>query len=83
MLIVPVKLLPFWSVRSSVEIVSTRILPSSVCASAMNSTCAPLLLAVPQPCDAELPTTRNRYPSGSSFLSVTPESVRMQCVFVM
>ena len=36
MLIVPVKLLPFWSVRSSVEIVSTRILPSSVCASAVN-----------------------------------------------
>ena len=22
---------------------------------------------VPQPCDAELPTTRSRYPSGSSF----------------
>ena len=60
MFTVPVKLLPFFRVRSRVEMVSTTMSPSRVWASAVNSTWAPLAPAAPQPWLALLPTMRRR-----------------------
>ncbi len=60
MLTVPVNTLPFRRVMVRVEMVSTMMSPSRAWPSAENSTCAPLLPAVPQPRLAELPTTRSR-----------------------
>ena len=48
-LILPVKQLPFVSVISRVEMLSTMISPFISCPSAVNSTCAPLEPADPQP----------------------------------
>ena len=72
-LIVPVNVLLFVRAKSSVEIVSTTTSPSSVCASAVNSTCAPFAPALPQPRYALLPTTRRSAPLASVFTIVTPE----------
>ena len=82
MFTVPVKLLPFFRVMVRVEMVSTTMSPVSTCPSAVNSTCAPLLPAVPQPWLAELPTTRSSAPSESSFFRVTPLRVSTQWVLV-
>ena len=54
-LIVPVKLELFFRVESSVEMLSTVMALFRVWASAVSSTCAPFLPAVPQPWEAELP----------------------------
>ncbi len=48
-LMVPVKLELFFRVKSSVEMLSTVMAPFRVWASAVSSTCAPFLPAVPQP----------------------------------
>ncbi len=81
MLMVPVNFVPLFMVRSSVEMLSTSMAPSSVWLLKVAVTWPPLLPALPQPFEAELPEMVNRLPPPLLVMATFVRSI-VQEVFV-